>query len=194
MKSYTDDNLGGTTNTSNESFNLKQDVRYVRWIYSEKSSGNVALGNIRLGQITPATIDVKVVKNEGRYWATFYNSDASYDLPTGAEAFILDATSKNLYRLGNGQVAPKATAVIIVATSATSINEGYQITLTKKESNPDIELPTGVTNYLQGYPRTKVNIEGKPFVLAFPAEGSLGFYQFTGEIIPAMKAFYVVNN
>ena len=35
--------------TQNESFdNLGSDVRYIKWIYTEKSSGNVALGNIAL--------------------------------------------------------------------------------------------------------------------------------------------------
>ena len=40
-------------NTQSEEFNnLNADVRYIRWIYTEKSSGNVALGNIVLEQYT----------------------------------------------------------------------------------------------------------------------------------------------
>ena len=44
LATYTD--LG---NTQSESFNsLTADVRYIKWVYTNKSSGNVALGNIKL--------------------------------------------------------------------------------------------------------------------------------------------------
>ena len=63
LETYTD--LG---DTQNESFsNLDENVRYIKWIYTEKSSGNVGLGNIALAEyaapvasitVTPATVDV----------------------------------------------------------------------------------------------------------------------------------------
>lgn len=34
-----------------EEFNLAADVRYIKWVYTEKVSGNVALGNIRLDKV-----------------------------------------------------------------------------------------------------------------------------------------------
>jgi hypothetical protein len=40
-----------TTTVQSESFNLSEDVRYIKWIYTEKSSGNVALGNIHLYEL-----------------------------------------------------------------------------------------------------------------------------------------------
>lgn len=52
LKTYTE--LG---DTQNESFNnLGENVRYIKWIYTEKSSGNVALGNITLAAyVAPST-------------------------------------------------------------------------------------------------------------------------------------------
>ena len=49
-KTYTDlETYTELGNTQNESFdNLGENVRYIKWIYSEKASGNVALGNIML--------------------------------------------------------------------------------------------------------------------------------------------------
>ena len=50
-ENYTDLNsyTGLTATVQSESFsNLGNNVRYIRWIYTEKSSGNVALGNIQL--------------------------------------------------------------------------------------------------------------------------------------------------
>lgn len=46
LETYTE--LG---NTQNEEFtNLDENVRYIKWIYTEKSNGNVALGNISLAK------------------------------------------------------------------------------------------------------------------------------------------------
>ena len=45
LKSYTE-----LSNTQSESIELNSDVRYVKWIYTSKSSGNVALGNIALAK------------------------------------------------------------------------------------------------------------------------------------------------
>lgn len=42
------------TNTQSESFdNLSANVRYIKWVYTEKASGNVGLGNISLTAYTP---------------------------------------------------------------------------------------------------------------------------------------------
>ncbi len=49
LKSYTE--LGDTQ--SEEFDNLGENVRYIKWVYTEKSSGNVALGNIKLGSANP---------------------------------------------------------------------------------------------------------------------------------------------
>lgn len=54
------------SNTQNESFdNLSADVRYIKWIYTEKASGNVALGNITLAAYVAPSTDpsIEVSKN-----------------------------------------------------------------------------------------------------------------------------------
>lgn len=49
----------GLGDTQSEEFNnLSSDVRYIKWIYANKASGNVALGNISLGKALPSiTVD-----------------------------------------------------------------------------------------------------------------------------------------
>ena len=76
LASYTE--LG---NTQSEEFNnLGENVRYIRWIYTEKASGNVALGNIALAQyeepqpsitVSPTTIDVPAAGGEGTINVTY---------------------------------------------------------------------------------------------------------------------------
>ena len=63
------------SSTQNEVFNdLDENIRYIRWIYTEKVSGNVALGNINLAKYTaavssitvdPATVNVDAADNYG---------------------------------------------------------------------------------------------------------------------------------
>jgi hypothetical protein len=60
---YTDlETYTNLTNTvqSEEFTNLGEDVRYIKWIYTEKSSGNVALGNITLAQYVAPTASITV--------------------------------------------------------------------------------------------------------------------------------------
>ncbi len=61
LTSYTE--LGST---QNESFiNLGENVRYIKWVYSVRSSGNVALGNIKLAKYTSTTVANPVFSVEG---------------------------------------------------------------------------------------------------------------------------------
>lgn len=78
LETYTE--LGST---QSESFdNLGENVRYIKWIYTVKSSGNVALGNIALAEYTgpvaaisvePATIEAPVDGAEGTLTVTYQN-------------------------------------------------------------------------------------------------------------------------
>ena len=80
LKNYTVSNLG--TSTQTETFdNLSSDVRYIKWIYTEKVSGNVALGNIKLEgpstepsiTVNPATVDATAEETEGTLAISYKN-------------------------------------------------------------------------------------------------------------------------
>ena len=75
LKTYTE--LG---DTQTETFkNLSSDVRYIKWIFTEKSSGNVGLGNIKLEKPVPqiivanTTIDVDAKEHEGTLALSYNN-------------------------------------------------------------------------------------------------------------------------
>jgi hypothetical protein len=73
--------------TEHEVFNnLGEDVRYIKWIYTEKVNGNVALGNITLGEytgpvasitVTPATVEVDAEEHEGTLALAYENLEIS---------------------------------------------------------------------------------------------------------------------
>lgn len=57
LKTYTE-----ISGTQNESFsNLGADVRYIKWVYTEKTSGNVGLGNITLAQYSETPVETPTV-------------------------------------------------------------------------------------------------------------------------------------
>ena len=80
-ESYTDLNTyTSISGTQSESFdNLGKDVRYIKWVYTAKSSGNVGLGNIQLKKAVPqiivanATIDVDENEHEGTLALSYKN-------------------------------------------------------------------------------------------------------------------------
>lgn len=167
--------------------NLSADVRFIKWIYTEKVSGNVALGNIKLSAYqVPGTINLTGTLSDGRYWVTFFGGANRYSLPDGAQAFTVNA-GKQLYRIGtDGNIIPANTAVVIISDSSS-------ITLTQNFGSKTVAV-NGGDNVLQGS-STEVSVSGitgTPYVLGIVG-GKLGFYEFTGANIPANKAYYVVE-
>ena len=126
---------------------------------------------------------------ESKYVTTFYHGTLDYRLPAGALAYTAgkDGDKVVFYRIGtDSNVIPHDTAVIIVAGEA-ALSEG-RVTLTKITS-------AGVTpgiNILTGSDTDVTELTGKEYVLGI-AGGVIGFYPFTGDTIPAGKAYYVVN-
>ena len=98
LQAYTE--LGATQ--SEEFDNLDENVRYIKWIYTEKSTGNVALGNIALAKysepvvvpsvtVSETEINVDAAEHEGTITVTYANiSDINADVvfcdATGAAA------------------------------------------------------------------------------------------------------------
>ena len=183
LKTYT----SISSDISSEQFdNLGENVRYIRWIHVTKTTGNVALGNISLTRPDQsASKNITGTLSNGHYWATFFNSAACYTLSSGAKAYTMNSADHQLYLLGDGDIIPANTAVVI-------ISDVEAITLTK---DSDTAVPvSGTDNILHGsnYGVTVSDIPtGTPYVLGIPDAKPLGFYQFTGAEIPANKAYYV---
>lgn len=185
-ESYTD--LATYTELSNtvseKEFDIASSVRFIKWVYIEKVTGNVALGNIKLTAKSAAdSYIIEGALNNGQYWASFFCSLAGYTISEGAKAFTMNA-SNQLYLLGEGNVIPANTAVIIISDTDT-------ITLTKTD-NASAEV-SGGANILVGSDSDTAasGITGIPYVLSI-VNNALGFYKFTGTI-PANKAYYIVN-
>ena len=128
-----------------------------------------------------------------RYWTTFYHPDNKYSLPYGAQAFIMKSDHA-LYRLGDGSVIPAGCAVVVMAdasalTSATTTSG--TITLSKTSAAD----PDASGNILLGVDtdtaRTSLLVGSKKVHVMYYSKGEIGFYTFSGDTVPAHKAYYL---
>lgn len=151
--------------------------------YSTSTGGALSLYKLN----APETAEsVNATLNGGRYWSTFYSGVARYKLPEGTKAYTLNASNK-LYLLGSdGSVIPAGTAVIIISDTATP-------SLTQIPNVGAISV-YGDKNILRGSSsdRAVSGLSGTPYVMGVVG-GTLGFYKYIGETIPAGKAYYIVN-
>ncbi len=79
----------GNNETFEEIFdNLDENVRYIKWVYTEKVSGNVGLGNIALAKyvlvpsitVTPTEVNISAEGATGALTVTCENIDDSYEI------------------------------------------------------------------------------------------------------------------
>lgn len=79
LKEYTSIS-GADTGQPEEFDNLGENVRYIKWLYKQKSSGNVALGNIKLEKyVAPQsyTLNIDAVEN-GEVFVFYNDPDNNY--------------------------------------------------------------------------------------------------------------------
>ncbi len=98
LKSYTE--LG---NTQSEEFDdLGENVRYIKWIYTQKVSGNVALGNIALAEYVEPVLTPTVTVSESAINAT---AEETYGTITVTYEHITDIIADVLICDANGNSA-----------------------------------------------------------------------------------------
>lgn len=169
-----------------KTYNLESSVRYVKWIYTSKSSGNVALGNINLA--LPGEPSLPVVNDvahtvtltttanmEG--WRTFTPSKADQNYTADADVYYVSAsgaTTVTLTKIDGG--VPANTPVILHKTSGT--------TIILTETATVITAP-GASNLL-AVSTANQNL-GNVFRLGYKsgAGKGVGFYSYTSANAPA---------
>ena len=104
IKTYT--SISAATNGQSETINnLGENVRYIKWLYKQKSTGNVGLGNIKLKKyVAPQPYTVTITEPDNGEIFVFYNDESCNPIEDG------------------GQVLPGSEVLVSV-----SANEGYQI-------------------------------------------------------------------
>ena len=174
LKSYS-----SITSGSESIDNIPASARYIKWIYTNKSSGNVGLGNISLDECEPITI--------GGAGYTTHVTSHKVSLPDGVTAYIATATGASTVTLSTIEKVPASTAIILKADAGS-----YKlpvITTAADDASANILLASDGsvkgdedgTIYALGVGKTGEN------------EGKVGFYLVKEEVaVPAGKAYLTV--
>lgn len=135
--------------------------------------------------------------HEGRYWTSYYFGLLPAKLPEGALAFTLKS-DKVLYCIGDGNIIPPACPCIIIAdASAVREEEGKSVLVLFHIDDGSEVMPTPEEgNILRGYmnatPLSFLDLSaGQQVFVLSEVKGTLGFYPFSGDTLPANKVFYV---
>ena len=148
--------------------------------------GNSYSNYVSVGFKTSLTGTAATVRGETKYVTTFYDQSANYELPDGALAYTAapDGNKMVFYQLGS--IIPSGTAVIILSDKA-------DISLTQTSASATNSYP----NILQGSDMpvsvSGGKVDGKTVYVFGLDKGKLGFYQFSGSLVPPGKAYYLAQ-
>ena len=118
---------------------LNANVRYIKWIYTEKSAGNVALGNIKLA-VYGNLIDPQLSFEKSEYTANLnesftaptlnnpHNVTVSYSSSNGKVATV-DASTGKVTLVGAGETT--ITAISAASSTYSSGSASYKLTVTE---------------------------------------------------------------
>jgi hypothetical protein len=163
-------------NTKTVDIELATNVRFIKWVYTEKSAGNVALGNISLTK-TP------FVRVSSALYATYVPTrDVSF--PATLTAYVPTSVGASSVHLEEIQDAPAGTPVIVKANAAGTYDLEFDYAGVSDEviANNKLLASDG-------------SVVGATGIYALGNKNSVvGFYKVKdGEIIPAGKCYLNTN-
>lgn len=189
LKTYTE--LGST---QNESFDLGLNVRYIKWIYTSKVSGNVALGNIVLAErdyapsitVDPVTVNVDANEHDGTldlaYANLTINGKEDFDVQfydaegeeVAAPDWIEVSVAEQDPQVGEGYVASyymlenegaARTAYFKVYALDDELNEVYSELITIKQAAPVVTTTYTLANAI---------VSGKHYIITNESDAAMG--------------------
>ena len=162
-----------------EAFALDANVRYIKWVYTAKTKGNVGLGNIFVDKVQTATV--------GEAGYATYVAKYNVSFPEEVEAYIATST-------GYDQTKEEE---YVSLTKVTSVAKGTPVVLKNKGEftlTPVADPESAEGNLLKASDGT-VEGNGTIFVLAKPADKEVGFYAVQkGTTVAEGKAYLEVAN
>lgn len=171
LKSYTE-----LAAVSHESLDLASTVRYIKWIYTNKVDGNVAIG--RIG------VDCEAVVIPEAGYATFCTPNKiDFAGTTGVTAYKVSVIGANSVTLDEISAAPANTPVILEANAGT---HGLMVAASADEVTGNLlQLSDGNVTTDDSYKVYALASKGEPAVV--------GFYQVkAGTKVPAGKCYLSV--
>lgn len=148
LKSYT--TLGSTT-LSEKFDNLDENVRYIKWLYKTRTSGNVALGNIKLEKyVAPQPYTVTITPNDNAEIFVFFNNSENTLIESGDQVLsgseVLVSVSANEGYLISGVTVTDGEGQSVTLTEVEG-EEGFAWTFIMPKSDVTVACTTIKENY-----------------------------------------------
>ena len=159
-----------------ETFTPASTTRYIKWIYTIKVNGNVALGKINLdlpGPANPTTSGEETyltTSDNMAGWRAFYHASKNYSVDANTKVYVADADPVGTTITLTAIEGIPAGEAVILHTSSSADN--YKMTLTEK---PENTYSYDGTNKLLWKTTAVSNV----YRLGYGASG-VGFYPYSG--------------
>lgn len=166
---YNDLKIYTELSESQETFVLGANIRYIKWIYTKKQSGNVGLGNIKVEKrMGDATVTLASACNdgEGNYYGTYSNT-TGFVVPEGLTVAEVGINAENkliVEEYATGAIVPANTGVMVSSTT---------------DGAHDIVLSTGGTSVLGEDNRLRASGAGITAEAMAAADSECLFYRLT---------------
>ena len=136
-ETYTDlQTYTSITNTQSEEFKLVSTVRYIKWIYTDKSNGNVGLGNIKL---TKASTEPSIDANNVELTAEETSGEIAFTINNPVSGTSLTASSEDEW-ISNVTVDSDNSKVTFTTSANTGAAREGTITLTYGTLTKDVTV------------------------------------------------------
>lgn len=176
------------------SLQVPEDTKYVL-IMVEDHQAWLYVDDISITEVPKPVATLATVMGERKYATTFYDNARKWRLPEGALAYTVHQEGEDYVFYCIDDIIPAGTPVVILMDQLPGDTEDT------KEVGLSITSAAGTAPHLYNILRgadAPVNVSGgkidgqKVYVLGI-VEGKLGFYQFSGSVIPAGKAYYLAE-
>ena len=174
--------------TQEEKFgDIASAVRYIKWVYTEKSSGNVGLGSISVTKAPEAQpVENVTVTVSAAGLATFASDyDLNFEDVDGLEAYVA-VQENNAIKLQEAVYVPAGTGILLHAPEITEATE-----FTIPVFAYDFDLPEYSDNlFVRGTGNPVASVEGDSYNYVLSNNNNVvGFYRANDKVVGTDKAY-----
>ena len=174
------------------SLQVPEDVKYVLIMVKDQTAW-LYVDDISITEVPRPVATLATVREETQYIASFYDGSRNWQLPQGGLAYTVEKEGDDYVFYCIGDVIPSGTPVIILLDKQpgdTGSTKAIALSLSGTRPTPR------PYNILQGSdgPVDVSQFGGKTvYVLGIDNNKKWGFYPFSGNTIPAGKAYFVAE-
>ena len=173
---------------------LPEDTRYVLIMVKDHEAW-LYVDDISIAEVPKPVATLATVMGERKYVTTFYDPAKKWQLPEGALAYTVHQEGEDYVFYCIDDVVRAGTPVVIMMDKLAGDTEDT------KEIDLSVTGASGraphLYNILRGAEAPVAvsggKVDGKTVYVLGIVEGKLGFYQFSGSVIPAGKAYYLAE-